>query len=104
MPRRVAPPPPDPADGDGDQPLARAPRSLAQKSAPNAIVVAICSFFLPGLGQLIAGQALKGVVLMTTFVFTCGGFGVLSFIAAADAFVIAGRLERGEDVGPWKFF
>lgn len=102
MPRRVAPPPPDPADGE--QALEKPRRSLAQKSAPNAIVVAICSFFLPGLGQLIAGQALKGLVLMAVFVFTCGGLGVLSFIAAADAFVIAGRLERGEDVGPWKFF
>jgi TM2 domain-containing membrane protein YozV len=102
MPRRVAPPPPDPADGD--QPLASSSRGMPQKSPPNAILVAICSFFLPGLGQVIAGQALKGLVLMATFVFTCGGLGVLSFIAAADAFVIAGRLERGEDVGPWKFF
>ena len=90
--------PPNPAT------MAQAPVATRAPGAPNSLVCAVVSFFFPGVGQILAGQLLKGLVLLGLTVFTCGGFGLLPFIAAADAYMIAERRGRGETVGDWQFF
>jgi TM2 domain-containing membrane protein YozV len=66
--------------------------------------MALLSFFVPGLGQLLMGQTFKGVALFIasylTFWFFCAPF----FVAAYDAYAIARRKNAGETVGEWQFF
>jgi len=73
-------------------------------ATPNVWVAALLSFVLPGVGQLYAGQTVKGVVLLVVSIGTCFGGGIFNFVAALDAFLIAQRKERGETVGDWQFF
>lgn len=73
-------------------------------SSTNSVIYAVASFFFPGLGQLLAGQVLKGAVIFGVGIVTCAGFGLLPFVAAADAFLIGERKRRGEPVGDWQFF
>jgi hypothetical protein len=111
--------PPDLADLLGPDPES-APRPLAPVARPapnfteappapvvappNVWLAALLSFLLPGVGQLYAGQTKKGAVLLLVAVGTCFGGGLLNFVAALDAFLIAQRKERGEAVGDWQFF
>ena len=111
--------PPDLADLLGPDPES-APRPLAPVARPapnfteappapvvappNVWLAALLSFLLPGVGQLYAGQTVKGVVLLVVSIGTCFGGGLLNFVAALDAFLIAQRKERGETVGDWQFF
>ncbi len=70
----------------------------------SSILFAVASFFLPGLGQVLAGQVLKGAVFLGLFFFTCSGLGLVSVAAAADAYLTGERKRRGETVGDWQFF
>lgn len=65
----------------------------------NAILAAIISFFIPGLGQIIAGETQKGIMLLIAAIvlyviyFIIPFAGILSLIlsiyAAYDAYQIA---------------
>lgn len=70
----------------------------------NEIIAAVLSLFFPGIGQIYCGQMMKGLALIAVSVFTCAGFGLLPFIAAFDAYKIAGRVNAGEKPGDWQFF
>lgn len=71
--------------------------------------MAVLSFLLPGLGQIVVGQVKKGFAVL-------GGSIVLAAITAfalmpiiwiavcVDAYQVARRLEGGEPVGEWEFF
>ncbi|MES2643712.1 MAG: hypothetical protein V4850_29770 [Myxococcota bacterium] len=72
--------------------------------APNPAVAALVSLFVPGAGQIYAGQTAKGVVMMLVAFGTCFGGGLLNVLAAVDALLIAQRQARGETVGDWQFF
>lgn len=76
----------------------------APSTGLNPVLAAVISFFLPGVGQLLCGQTVKGIVLLVLAFFTCWGGGLLSVLAALDAFLIAQRKERGEALGEWQFF
>lgn len=72
-------------------------------------VMAILSLVLPGLGQVVLGQTVKGVVLFLLFLgvwFSTACFGGVAVAIAAiiDAYQIATRLKRGQPVGHWEFF
>lgn len=95
-----APPPPIAAP----PPVLAAPAPVMNSSAPDPVLAAIVSFFLPGAGQLWCGQALKGLALLVAAFFTLSGCGVLSVLAAVDAYLIAQRKRRGETVGDWQMF
>ena len=68
------------------------------------MLAALLSFFFPGGGQLWCGQGLKGIVMLAVAFTTLNGCGVLSVLAAADAFFIAQRKRRGEPIGEWQMF
>lgn len=85
-------------------PALAAPAPIMNSSGPEPAFAAIVSFILPGAGQLWAGQTLKGVALLVVAFFTLSGCGLLSVLAAIDAYLIAQRKRRGETVGDWQMF
>lgn len=109
LPPRASPPPLPPRATEAASPeaapgrLPAAPRAPAG-GAPNPALVAVASFFLPGLGQILVGQGAKGLVILVLAVFTCGGLGLLNILGAVDGFLVASRKQRGEELGPWQFF
>lgn len=71
---------------------------------PAPLLCALLSLFLPGAGQILAGQLAKGIVMLLLAFFTVGFCGLLNLLAAADAWLVAKRRHRGEKLGEWQFF
>ncbi len=70
----------------------------------NAILAAILSFIIPGLGQIIAGETMKGliflaiaIILGVLYSFVSSFIGIISFLfavyAAYDAYQLAKATE-----------
>ncbi len=110
--------PPTPAPPVGDPPVAApppvpppptpSPRSTAVQltpyTGPSPIVAALLSLFLPGVGQIMAGQTTKGAVFLVLALCTgCGG-GLFNIVLALDAYAIAKRRTNNEPVADWQFF
>ena len=77
--------------------------SVPPKNPPTMCAL---SFFLPGLGQLLMGQPLKGIALFfATAVFMALGPLIVVYMvfSAYDAFLIAKELEYGGSVHLWEF-
>jgi TM2 domain-containing membrane protein YozV len=79
----------------------------SQVSRVNPTTAAVFSFFIPGVGQMMNGQGVKGaLLLMASFIITTffgmTSFGVVSLIvriiAAIDSYRIAERRRNGEVV------
>jgi TM2 domain-containing membrane protein YozV len=75
------------------------------RPAVNAI---IASFAFVGMGQMVNGQAGKGVMSFFATLYFLWAFwpiGVFFWILAfVDTILIAQRIERGETVHAWQFF
>lgn len=71
---------------------------------PNPVLYAVASFFFPGLGQLLAGQQTKGIVLLAVSFFTGAMCGLLCIVGAIDAYLIGKKFENGTPVRQWDFF
>lgn len=71
---------------------------------PNPALAAILSAFLPGVGQMMAGQGVKGAILLVVFFLTCGFLGLMNIVCAIDAYLIADKKNSGKPVGDWDFF
>lgn len=97
----VSPPPPTPGTAVSTRPAGGSTPSAA---APNEVMVAIASLIIPGLGQLLVGQALKGILLFVVCMATAGLCGIVNIFAAIDAYFIAQRLARGETVSDFQVF
>jgi TM2 domain-containing membrane protein YozV len=81
-------------------------------------LMAVLSFFIPGLGQIILGQVNKGIVVFLIlcgwiFMHNIGAVGSAAFyllnmayaIASAfDAYSIGKKLNSGQPVGKWEWF
>ncbi|MEO7995563.1 MAG: zinc ribbon domain-containing protein [bacterium] len=72
-------------------------------------VYAIVSLAVGGAGQVMLGQTIKGVVMMTVSLtlalLTQGNAAFVLFpIAAIDAFLLARKLNDGLPIGPWECF
>ncbi len=72
-------------------------------------VMAILSFLLPGLGQIILGQNVKGIVLLVLYfgvgyATVCVGSLPVLIVAIIDAYQIATKLRNGQPVRQWEFF
>lgn len=70
---------------------------------------AICSLLIAGLGQMLLGQAAKGVLILLLAIvigaLTAGLAIVVIWPAAAiDAYCIAKKLRAGATVHTWEFF
>ena len=103
------PPPPTPLSGI---PYGNAgSQDLVMPSDPprDPTVMAILSFLIPGLGQIILGQTVKGIVLFAVylgagFVTACIGSLPVLVVAIIDAYQIAVKLRNGQPVKQWEFF
>ena len=74
-----------------------------------AVAILLSLFCFLGFGQIYNRQAIKGVVIllsaMVLAVFTMGISILITYpLAAIDAGLIAGRLNRGEVITEWQWF
>ena len=71
-------------------------------------LMAILSFLVPGLGQMVLGQTAKGIVLLVAGlvlgITTCFGGLVIWGVAIVDAHQIGTKLQSGRPVWQWEFF
>ncbi len=58
---------------------------------------------IPGVGQMMMGQTVKGLVMLGLAIFTCGFGGLLAVASVLDAFLVASAQKRRE-VDEWEFF
>lgn len=99
--------PPSPS---GPQHGSMAGQDLVLPSDPprDPTVMAILSAIVPGLGQLILGQTVKGIVLCVLAIgllkVICIGSLAVSVVAIVDAYQIAVKLRSGQPVKQWEFF
>jgi serine/threonine protein kinase len=90
------------------------PSKPIQPSNPpqSPVLMAVLSFLLIGLGQMMLGQVAKGVMILvgtiTVVLVTFGAAAPLApvvwILCAFDAYVIAAKLKAGRAVGKWEFF
>jgi TM2 domain-containing membrane protein YozV len=104
------PPPPPPVSAH------ETGKIMPSSSAKDPILMAVLSFFIPWLGQLVLGQTAKGIVmflltpiLFAIFVIATLGMGLIvlpfvDLIAAVDAYLLAKKLKEGRAIGNWEFF
>ena len=79
------------------------PMSHSDSLDATDIAAVVLSIFAPGLGHIILGQTLKGLLILTVFVASCGlGYLVSTFIAL-DAYLVA-RVRKQREVGSWEVF
>lgn len=95
-------PPSPPPSGSDDMVLPHNPPR-------DPTVMAILSLVVPGLGQMVLGQTVKGIVLFVLFLGVglstwCFGGVAVAIVAIIDAYQIATKLKRGQAVGQWDFF
>ena len=93
MPDPVAPPP-----SSGGYPSPQSSRQLETSE-----VLAVIAAVVPGVGQLLLGQTVKGLVLMGVAMLTCSGMGLLSVASIFDALLVA-KANHRRVVGEWEFF
>ena len=79
-------------------------------------LMAILSLVIPGLGQIVLGQNIKGLAFLAAClglsVVTCYGGGVFTMlllvaadvVAIIDAYQIGQKLQQGRPVAQWEFF
>jgi TM2 domain-containing membrane protein YozV len=101
------PPPPPPPNYYNQPPHQHYPPARTSGKPP--ILMAILSFLIVGLGQIILGQVAKGItMLVCAFIIGFITFGVgaliLWVISAVDAYMIADKKQKGRYVGDWEFF
>ncbi len=68
------------------------------EGGPRPGLAAAASLLLPGVGQIMAGQAQKGVLLLVVSVLTLGLGGLLNLFAAVDAYKVARAVADGRSL------
>lgn len=74
-----------------------------------ALMALLSGCFIAGTGQIIMGQATKGLAILfggiVLSVITAGiALPVVWIVAGVDAYMIARKLKSGRPVGQWEFF
>jgi TM2 domain-containing membrane protein YozV len=74
-----------------------------------ALMALLSGCFIAGTGQIIMGQAMKGLAILfggiVLSVITAGlGLPVVWIVSGIDAYMIANKLKSGRPVGQWEFF
>ena len=92
----------------GKTPIKAVVRAAPVPAEPVAQVsgglAAVISLFLPGAGQIYLGQTVKGGVMLVLALVSCGCFGLINLIAAADAWMLASKRNQGKQLGDWEMF
>ena len=69
------------------------------------LMMALGSFLLVALGQLMLGQTMKGLALLADCIMTCGAGCLLAWpFAIVDAYLVGKKLQEGHTVGEWECF
>ena len=69
------------------------------------LMMALGSFLLVGLGQMMLGQTMKGLALLAVCIMTCGAGFLLAWpFAIVDAYLVGKKLQEGHTVGEWECF
>ncbi len=85
--------------------VARPPLAAAEPAEQvSGGMAAVISLFLPGAGQMYLGQTVKGGAMLFLALISCGCFGLLNLIAAADAWMLASKRNQGKQLGEWEMF
>ncbi len=79
------------------------PTTTASRALETSEVLAVIAAAIPGIGQMLLGQTVKGLVLLGIAIITCSGFGLFSVASMVDAFLVAKAGHR-RPVGEWEFF
>lgn len=65
--------------------------------------IAVIASLIPGVGQLILGQTVKGLVILGISIVLCAGGGIFSVASMIDTYLVA-RARKNRAVGDWEFF
>jgi len=97
---------PRPAPNQDEDEDTEAPKGDVLPSDPpkSPGLMCVLSLLIPGLGQILLGQTVKGIVMIVVTAATCGLCGLMYVIAPIDAYKIAKKLQEGNPVGNWQFF
>lgn len=87
-----------PAKYEGDVPA----KTGGDKLETEDIIPVVLSL-IPGVGQMMMGQTVKGLVMLGLAIVTCGFGGLLAVASVLDAFLVASAKKRRE-VDEWEFF
>lgn len=73
-----------------------------------ALMAFFSGLLLPGLGQLVIGQSIKGlclIIIATVMALATKGASCLFLfpLCALDAYLLAEKLKQGKAIGPWEF-
>ncbi|HEY6803626.1 MAG TPA: hypothetical protein VI306_08610 [Pyrinomonadaceae bacterium] len=88
----------------------RVSRAMPVVAVKSPGLAAFLSFLLAGMGQVYLGQVEKGLcLLVAALLFVMSSvpeqLGVLILaLSVVDAFVLGGKLNRGQQIGRWQFF
>ena len=75
---------------------------MITKPDTNPILVAVLNLFLlGGVGYFLMGQQKKAIISIVAFLLTswCGLGLVVACVTAYDAYLLGGKLQRGESIG-----
>ena len=75
----------------------------AQQDLETSEVIAVVAAVIPGVGQMLLGQTVKGLVLLGIALLTCSGFGLFSVASIVDTFLVA-KAKHRRVVDEWEFF
>lgn len=79
------------------------PVTTGQVDLSQEEIIAVIAALIPGLGQLLLGQTVKGLVILGIALLSCAGMGLLSVASVLDAYLVA-RAKHRRAVGEWEFF
>jgi uncharacterized paraquat-inducible protein A len=85
----------------------RSSRTVVGSRGTSPVAMAIISFIIPGLGQLLMGQTTKAIVMffITILLVSRGEAAALFWLLSPlDAYRLAKRLRAGKAIGRWDFF
>jgi len=88
-------------------PLLQSKTTIEPSTPPkSAILAAVISLIIPGVGQMYLGQMTKGIIILAaSILLSCIGVGfVVWIVGVVDAYLIGQKLEQGQSVGDMQFF
>ncbi len=72
------------------------PHHIAHDPGAPALLAAVLSLFVPGLGQALLGQYSRGMRLFAASATLCFGLGTANLVVAYDAYSVACRKREGD--------
>ena len=77
--------------------------ALAPVQMESSDWIAVILAVIPGLGQILLGQRVKGITVLLVSLLLCAGGGLLSILSILDAYLVAIARKR-RPLEEWEFF